>query len=132
MKSYMFLFGSSALAVLISMMNMSTSKVYNRCMGKEEQFYFNIPFFLDESDAWGTYNRLPIWNPYRLINLLLFFLSFFLAPYAYLRIFYFRKKLRGEGLNEKEKLRRKKKNLVSTGYNMAIWLFEGFVLIFVS
>ena len=129
-KCYLYLVGSSASTAIFSMMYADTSKRYNRCMGQEEQFFFNIPFFFEESNGVDS-SQMPIWHPFRLTRFFIFSFSMFIAPYAYVNIFLFRKNQNQCGLSETEKTSRKRRNIVSTGYNLAIWLAEGVVLIMV-
>ena len=130
-KCYVYLFVTSAFAAVLSMMNTGITKRYNRCMGKEEQYYFNIAFFLDEPIG-GPLYKLPVWHPYRLVIMCLYYFYIVLVPYAYIKIFMFRKNQRTKGLAEKDNMTWKRRNIVSTGYNMVVWLVEGLVMLMVS
>ena len=72
---------------------------------------------------------LPIWHPFRLIILILFDSYLVLVPIAYLKIFIFRKNLKIQKSNYTS---HKKRNIVSTGYNMTVWIVEGIVSLLVS
>ena len=124
-KCYIYLFLPSIMVAGFSIILPRTTKHYNRCMGKEEQYFFNIPFFLEET-AGGPLYKLPLWHPFRLIALFLFDINLFIVPYAYIKIFNFRKNLR---MIQHHGPHWKRRNIVSTGYNMAIWLVEGFISI---
>ena len=127
-KCFIFLLAPAAFVSGYSMMQPGITKHYNRCMGKEEQYFFNIPDFLDESTGGPMYS-LPIWHPFRLIILILFDSYLVLVPIAYLKIFIFRKNLKIQKSNYTS---HKKRNIVSTGYNMTVWIVEGIVSLLVS
>ena len=127
-KCYIFLLGPAAFVTVYSVINPGITKQYNRCTGKEEQYFFNVPDFLEESSGGPMYG-LPVWHPFRVFILLLFDSYLVLVPFAYLRIFLFRRKLKTKQNNETIL---KKRNIVSTGYNMSVWIVEGFVTLMVS
>ena len=126
-KCYIFLFAPAAFVAGYSVLQPGITKHYNRCMGKEEQYFFNLPDFLDESTGGPMYS-LPIWHPFRLVILFLFDSYLVLVPYAYLKIFLFRKNLKMKKSNHSSL---KKRNIVSTGYNMTVWIVEGIVALMV-
>ena len=127
-KCYLYLFGPSACVAMYSMIQPGVTKQYNRCMGQDEQYFFNIPSFLDESMG-GPMYKLPVWHPFRLVILFLFDIYLILVPYTYIKIFIFRISLR---TNQKGDTSLKRRNIVSTGYNMAVWFVEALVTLMVS
>ena len=62
----------------------------------------------------------------------LFYTYLVLAPYAYIKIFIFRKNILTKGLVKKDDVSWKKRNMVSTNYNMAVCLVEGLAMLMVS
>jgi hypothetical protein len=99
-------------------------------MGTEERFLYNIPSFMEESVG-GVWNNLPIWHPIRVAQMLWIFLSVVLVSVAYLQIFYFRKNMKATGLSERVIKKRKRRNIVSTSYNFAVWLADGLAIVMV-
>ena len=99
-------------------------------MGRVEQFFYSIPFFFEQPKG-GPLNNLAIWHPARLYLILLYNSYVFIVPYVYIKIFEFRRNDKS-AISEDSKLHRKKRNVVSTGYNMAVWLGEGVVTILVK
>ena len=97
-------------------------------MGREEQYYFNIPHFLAKTD-WmdgGALYKLSFWHPFRMIMVFLFYTYLVLVPFTYINIFIFRRKHHSENRGLK------RRNIVSTGYNMAVWFLESLVMVVVS
>ena len=100
-------------------------------MGYEEQFFYMIPDFLDESTG-GHWNDLPITHPLRMTQLFLMIFSVVVVPLVYLKIFLFIRNMKPAGLSERAVMRRKKRNIVSTRYNFAVWLADGAAIVMVS
>ena len=125
----LFLFGSAAVSAFLGLLYHEKTKRYTRCMGQEEQFFYDIPFFLEQPRG-GPLNKLPIWHPVRLYLVILYNVYIFVVPIAYIKIFRFRK-LDTSVVSEQAQLFRKRRNIVSTWYNMAVWLVEGVVTILV-
>ena len=106
------------------------NKIYITCLGKEEVFYsksIDTGFRL----VW----LLPFYHPFHLLSILAFFSYIFFVPVGYLCIYKFRKRLDSEtkGLNEHSRKVRKTRNLVTTRFNLLIWICEvisGFVVLF--
>ena len=97
-------------------------------MGREEQYYFNIPHFLAKTD-WmdgGALYKLSFWHPFRMIMVFLFYTYLVLVPFTYINIFIFRRKHHSENRGLK------RRNIVSTGYNMAVWFLESLAMLLVS
>ena len=63
--------------------------IFLHCMGKEERFYLEI---LGQKPGTGTFIRLEILSPFRLICISAVFSSQFVVPIFYCKIFKFRKK----------------------------------------
>ena len=129
-KCLLYLFGTSSFTTFFGVKFGGFSKRYMRCMGRAEQYLFNIPFFLDEKVG-GHFTVLPVTHPFRLS--LYFFYCIYLAvvPYAYIQIYKFRRKNTQPGISEREKMFRKKRNIVSFRYNIAIYFIECFATIMV-
>ena len=109
------------------------TKQYNRCMAREEQYYFNIPNFLYKTD-WldgGALYKLPFWHPFRMVMLFLFYNYLVLVPYTYINIFIFRRRQHSLNRFGKDEMNMRHRNIVSTGYNMAVWFLEALVMILV-
>ena len=100
-------------------------------MGKEEGYFYNIPSFLEEPLG-GPLTKLPIWNPFRLVMIIFYNVYLFVVPFAYIKIFMFRKNNMNTKISEEHRLFWKRRNIVSTWYNMAVWLAEGVFTILVS
>ena len=125
MKCLSYLFGSSTISSLFGLIFAGSTKRYMRCMGRVEQYFYSIPFFLEEPVG-GHLTILPIWNPFRLALIFLYLIFLVIVPFAYIRIFLLRK----EAPNKTKD--KQKRNIVSFWYNMAIWLMEGFATVGVS
>ena len=124
-----FLFGSATVSKYLVLHFKEKTKRYTRCMGREEEFFYNIPFFLEQPRG-GPLNNLSIWHPVRLYLVVIYNVYIVVVPIAYIKIFRFRK-LDSSVISEEVKLFRKRRNIVSTWYNMAVWLAEGVVTILV-
>ena len=78
---------------------------------------------------------LPIYHPFCALAILSFFLFSVLVPVGYFLIFRFREKdnYHVSGLNERSRLIRRHKNIVSTQFNMMNWIFEmsGFIIVLI-
>ena len=127
-KCLLYLFGTSIFTSVFGLIYCGSTKRYIRCMGRAEEYFFNIPFFL-EDPVGGHLTILPIYHPFRLALIFLYCIYLFIVPFAYIRIYRFRKKCHENG---KDKSYQKKRNIVSFGYNMAVWLAEGVAMTFVS
>ena len=94
----------------------------------------NIDIIL-QSDQWnsGFVWMLPIYHPFHALALFSFLLYSLLVPAGYFLIYRFRKRdnYHVSGLNERSRLIRRHKNIVSTQFNMMNWIFEmsGFVVL---
>ena len=99
-------------------------------MGRMEQFLYNIPFFFEKPKGGPLYN-LSILHPVRLYLVCHYNIYIFIVRYVYIKIFKFRSNDQS-AVSEAAKLDRKRRNIVSTGYNMAVWMAEGIVTILVS
>ena len=86
---------------------------------------------MDESVG-GYWNDLPVWHPFRVTQICLLLSYLLLVPVAYWKIFYFLKNMMGTGLAERIINKRKKRNIVSSSYNFAVWLADGFAIVMVS
>ena len=69
---------------------------------------------------------LPLHHPFHILSISAFFGYMFIVPIGYLTIYVFRKKHDAslQGLTESTQLARKSKNLVTTRYNLLIWICE--------
>ena len=123
-KCLLYLFGSAAFTAVFGVKFGGFSKRFMRCMGRAEQYLYSIPFFHDEKPG-GHLNILPVSHPYRLSLYFLYYIYLVLVPYVYIKIYRFRKKNSQPGISEKERMFRKKRNIVSFRYNIAIYLMEG-------
>ena len=99
------------------------------CMAKQ-----NILFeFEQEMTGWAF--DLPIYHPFRALNIIAFFSFSVLVPAGYYLIYRFRKKdnYYVDGLNERSRLIRRHKNIVSTQVNMVNWIIEmsGFIIVLI-
>ena len=99
------------------------------CMGKQ-----NI-LFQSEQKITGLAFNLPIYHPFHALTIIAFFLFSVLVPVGYFLIYWFRKKdnYHVSGLNERSRLIRRHKNIVSTRFNMMNWIFEmsGFIIVLI-
>ena len=98
-------------------------------MGWEEQFFYDIPFFLEQPRG-GPLNNLSIWHPVRLYLVVIYNVYIVVVPIAYIKIFRFRT-LNTSVVSEQARIFQKRRNIVSTWYNMAVWLVEGVVTILI-
>ena len=131
-------------------------KSYNVCMGKVENYFFNINNFYEEAPT-GPLTNVPWTNPYRfklfwenfweikILKYLTFcrwllgilYNSFIIiVPYCYVKIYYFRKNLKTPGTRtgsvDKDMEKRKKRNIVTFSYNMLVWIIEALFAVIVS
>ena len=104
------------------------SYFYLKCIGREDFFFeefknFNIGVKL----VW----LLPIYHPFQLLSILAFFAFTFFVPIGYICIYRFRKQMNAnlKGLNENKINFRKRSNLVTTKYNLIIWVIEALSLL---
>ena len=124
-KCLSYLLGSSTISSLFGLFFAGSTKRYMRCMGRVEQYFYSIPFFLEEPVG-GPLTILPIWNPFSLVLIVLYAIFLVIVPFAYIRIFLLRK----EAPNKTQD--KQKRNIVSFWYNMAVWLAEGVATVGVS
>ena len=100
---------------------------YLNCLGKQKKNLHS------EQRRTGMAFDLPIYHPFHALAILSFFLSSVLVPVGYFLIFRFREKdnYHVSGLNERSRLIRRHKNIVSTQFNMMNWIFEmsGFIVL---
>lgn len=100
---------------------------YLECIGQGEDFtgiQTNINL------VWG----LSLFHPFHLLSILTFFSHTLLVPLGYILIYAFRRNQNTEtiGLNESSRIARKNRNIVTTKFNLLIWLSEAssfFVLV---
>ena len=99
------------------------------CMRKQ-----NI-LFQSEQEMTGLAFNLPIYHPFHALTTIAFFIFSVLVPVGYFLIYRFRKKdnYHVSGLNERSRLIRRHKNIVSTHCNMVNWIFEmsGFIIVLI-
>ena len=124
------IFGVSISLTAFSFVYREESFLYLKCLGKEEVFYSKY-----EDTGVRLLWLLPLYHPFHLLSILAFFSYIFLVPVGYFCIYTFRKRLDSEtrGLSERSRKVRKTRNLVTTRYNLLIWICEfisGFVIIF--
>ena len=105
----------------------SSNQAIQPLHGEGRTILFQHPFF-DESMG-GPMYKLPVWHPFRLVILFLFDIYLILVPYTYIKIFTFRINLRK---NQKQDTSLKRRNIMSTGYNIAVWFVEALVTLMVS
>ena len=88
------------------------------CMGQEG--------FFDNKEYNGFHFHLPIYNPFHFISVFLFFLHSFLLPVGYFAIYRFRNHQNSiaNGLTDRSRSLRKKRNIVTAKMNTIIWLSE--------
>ena len=83
----------------------------------------------------GLAFNLPIYHPFHALTTIAFFIFSVLVPVGYFLIYRFRKKdnYHVSGLNERSRLIRRHKNIVSTHCNMVNWIFEmsGFIIVLI-
>ena len=93
---------------------------YLNCMGNEHLFT-DSPARID-----GFVWLLPVYHPFHLLSIFAFFLYSVLVPIGYILIYIFRDKHDGQmlGLCERSRLIRNHKNIVTTSFNLLIWIFE--------
>ena len=126
------MFGLTVALTLFSLIYREKSYLYLKCLGKEDDFFSQY-----EENGLGLrlFWLLPLYHPFHLISILLFFGYIVVVPVGYFYIYRFRKRHDSEtrGLSENSHQLRKNKNLVTTQFNLLIWLCEvvsGVVLIF--
>ena len=92
-------------------------------MGQEELYYYqDLDFFSNPSV--GSLSNLPLFHPGRLYMYIMYNVPSLLMPWAYLSIYRFRKNDMPNVVSENVRIVRRKINIVSTSYNMAVWLAE--------
>ena len=100
---------------------------YLTCIGEQDTFLHSN----EQVDGFAW--LLPIYHPFHFISILAFFLYSVMVPLGYFLIYLFRKKDNYEvsGLNERSRLIRKHRNIVTTKFNMMNWMFEisGFIVL---
>ena len=106
------------------------SYFYLKCVGKEDIFHEEFKNFdIGLKLVW----LLPIYHPFQLISILAFFAFIFIVPIGYICIYRFRQQQvkSVKGLAEMNRFYRKKSNLVTTKYNLIIWITEAFTMFFI-
>ena len=97
------------------------------CSGREADF------FSSDERINGFAWLLPIYHPFHFLSIFAFFLYAIMVPVGYILIYCFRRKDNYEvlGLNERSRLIRKHKNIVTTRFNIMNWIFEvtGFIVL---
>ena len=97
------------------------------CLGKQ-----NILFQFDQEMTGWAFD-LPIYHPFHALTTIAFFTFSVLVPAGYFLIYRFRKRdnYYVHGLNERSRLIRRHKNIVSTQVNMVNWIIEmsGFIIV---
>jgi hypothetical protein len=88
------------------------------CMGQEG--------FSKSQGYTGMHFLLPIYNPFHLLSVLVFFIHSLVLPIGYLAIYFFRKQQDSltSGLTDKSRNSRKNRNIVTAKINAIIWLSE--------
>ena len=116
------LFVSTSLTIF-SIIYIDKSYFFLKCEGKEELFHEEFKNFdIGIKLVW----LLPIYHPFQLISIFAFFAFTFIVPAGYICIYRFRKQQVNSvrGLAEFNRVYRKKSNLVTTKYNLIIWIIE--------
>ena len=82
--------------------------------------------FFESKDYSGFLFHLPIYNPFHLLSVLVFFTYSLVLPVGYLAIYFFRKQHDSitSGLTDNSRNRRKNRNVVTAKFNTMIWLSE--------
>ena len=94
-------------------------------MGNEDIF-MESPAKLD-----GFVWLLPVYHPFHLFSIFAFFMYSVLVPIGYILIFIFRDKHDEQmlGLTQRSRLIRNHRNIVTTSFNLLIWIFEIFAFV---
>ena len=100
-------------------------KHYLDCMGRGYLFFYDSDNFLRDQFE-GVFFLLPSYHPFCVLLLSIFFSYIILVPIGYIVIFLFVKKQTSgiAGLSKQNLNNRKRRNLVSTRYNLFNWLVE--------
>ena len=124
------IFGLSVCLTSFSFIYRHKSFLYLKCLGREEDFYLQY-----KDTGIRLLWLLPLYHPFHLLSIFAFFSYIFFVPAGYLYIYIFRKKhdSKTAGISESSYKARKRKNLVTTKFNLLIWICEvvsGFVVLF--
>ena len=94
--------------------------IYLKCAGRADEF------FTERKGPVRVWWILPLHHPFLILSISAFFSYIFIVPIGYLTIFVFRRKHDAtlQGLTERSRLARKSRNLVTTRYNLIIWICE--------
>ena len=129
-KSFNIFIGFAMLFVSISLsifccIYREKSYFYLRCLGKEDIFHSEFEQFdIGLRLVW----LFPIYHPFHLLSILAFFSFTIIVPLGYVCIYTFRRQMNRniQGLSDESINFRKKRNLVTTKYNLFIWISEVF------
>ena len=112
--------GLSVSLTICSFLYREKSFFYLNCMGRADYYYSQ-----QESSIRLVW-LLPLYHPFHLVSILAFFCYALLVPLGYFEIYRFRKQqdARVMGLSNLSRKVRIKKNLVTTQFNMIIWICE--------
>jgi len=122
----------SLVSCLPILFNPELSRTYLLCVGREEQFSYNLADFYRDSGPAGLEVKGSLWHLTRGTFNLGNFSMFILVPIFYLAIFMFRSNQAPvPGVSETERQRRKQSNLFTTKITFIAWLIEvtGFVVV---
>ena len=105
------------------------------CTGREQEFYYNNLDFTEESTKSSNYFDMSPLHPFRIIFnfIFLFGISFISIPLLYSLTYKFTMKQNkiASGLSEKQKQKRRHKNMVSIRFNLMNWMLESVMILMI-
>ena len=117
------MFSFSVILTFFSYYYRNNSYIYLKCMNRVEEFYEKV-----EGSNMRVYWSLPLYHPFHLLSIVVFYLYIVIVPTGYFLIYLFRRKMDSKlmqlGLNKNKRNMRKAQNLVTTQFNLLIWFCE--------
>ena len=118
--------GCSLFLVVITSVYKENYRTYLECVGRVFQYHFDVQDFLFDGREKGIVWILPFFHPVRVLCNLMFYSYIIIVPVGYFKIYSFTRNQATTviGLNESSRLRRKRLNIVTTRFNLIIWILE--------
>ena len=118
--------GCSLFLAVLTNVYRENYKPYLECVGRVFQFHFDVQDFLFDGRKKGLVWILPLIHPVRVLSNLMFFSYILIVPFGYIKIYSFTQNqaMTVIGLNESSRLRRKRRNIVTTRFSLIIWILE--------
>ena len=110
----------STCLTIFSFIYREKSYIFLKCDGRAEEFFSKM------TGSVRLWWLLPLHHPFHMLSILTFFSYMFIVPIGYLTIYVFRRKHDAnlQGITERVHQARKSRNLVTTRYNLIIWICE--------